>query len=222
MSNYTTELRYLLAAGYVPSLTEYPIFDEAYRTTLNKLITEHFYFREIGLETADRFDWFLRARMNEIMPTFNILYKAQLQIVNPLYNFSMNETNVKNTAGTNVSSTASTDNVTGKNKKGKTNGILANSDTPQGNLSIMDLTAGGYASNVQLSEQTFDEDTNESASINSLSTAGEGVTTEDYIKTVAGTQGVSNAELFNKIAGSMVNINNLLFDALSDLFMGVY
>lgn len=222
MSNFTTELRYLLVAGYEPSLENYPIFDETYRATLNQKILDHFYFQEIGLETPDRFDFYLKTRMNEIMPYFNKLYTQQALMVNPLYNFSMTETNNRQTAGTNVSATTGNDSSLSKFTKGKQTSKIANSDTPQGNLSIFDLTTGGYASNIQVGEQTFDQDETESANLNSLSTTGEATSTDEYVKTVIGNQGASTAEMFTKFRESLMNIDLAVINSLNDLFMGVY
>ena len=85
MSKYTTQLRWVIEQAendahgtYEPGiyteasykkigLSTYPIFDEEYRTQLNNKIIDHFYFREIGMETVDNFAWFLRRKMNEIM-----------------------------------------------------------------------------------------------------------------------------------------------------------
>lgn len=222
MSNYTIELRHLIAAGYVPSLATYPIFDPAYRAVLNQKILDHYHFQEIGLETPDRFDFFLKTRMNEIMPYYNKLYAAEIQMVNPMRNIDLTETNTKQTVGTNVSSTASNDENTTKARKGKVNNTLANSDTPQGSMTIIDLQAGGYATNVQIGEQTFDEDQTDSTGINNLTTAGEGASTEEYTKRLYGVQNISTPELFLKLKDALMNIDLLVIRNLSDLFMGVY
>lgn len=83
-SRYTVELRWLLDRGYELNLKNYPIFDESYRDTLNKKIIDHFFFREIGQETPDRFNFMLERKMNEIMPYYNKLYTTQLQDIDPL------------------------------------------------------------------------------------------------------------------------------------------
>lgn len=109
MSKYTTQLRWIVeqtGSGLpVPDgqhfanavykyigLDEYPIFDETYRKGLNDKIIEHFYFREIGFETAAQFAFYLRRTMNEIMPKYNKMYQAQLTInmQDALYDYYMN------------------------------------------------------------------------------------------------------------------------------------
>lgn len=83
MAEYTIELGTLLQHGFHLALDDYPIFNPAYRNVLNNKIIEHFYFREIGLETPDRFNFFLRRTMNEIMPYYNKLYNSELSNFDP-------------------------------------------------------------------------------------------------------------------------------------------
>lgn len=93
MSKYTTQLRWIVeqlgngmdipeGQEYANSvykyigLDKYPIYDENYRVKLNDKIIDHFYFREIGFETAAQFAWYMKRTMNEIMPKYNRLYEA--------------------------------------------------------------------------------------------------------------------------------------------------
>ena len=105
MSKYTTEVRYICEtnAGLTESQGysnvkdiiansrakifdfDYPIFDEAYKPTLETKILKHYYTREIGLETVGLWKHFLDMRMNEIMPYYNKLYESELIEFNPLY-----------------------------------------------------------------------------------------------------------------------------------------
>lgn len=105
MSKYTTQLRWIVEQeqGKIPASTttrytkatyrklgldEYPIFEEAYRKQLNDKIIDHFFFREIGFETAAQFSWYMRRTMNEIMPYFNELYNAQLMVDDPMTDYA--------------------------------------------------------------------------------------------------------------------------------------
>ena len=107
MSKYTTMLRWIVEQeqGKVPysatvrytpetykklGLNEYPLFDESYRIRLNDKIIDHFFFREIGFETAAQFAWFMRRTMNEIMPYYNEMYRAQAKMNDPLTDISRN------------------------------------------------------------------------------------------------------------------------------------
>lgn len=84
MANFTIELGDLIEQGYKLALNDYPIFNEKHRHELNNKIIGHYYFREIGLETPDRFNFYLRQRMFEIMPYYNQLYESAEIKYNPL------------------------------------------------------------------------------------------------------------------------------------------
>ncbi len=107
MSKYTTEIRFVCetlngdveSSGYTSVNTilanvhsqvfdfDYPIFDTEYKPVLEKKILKHFYTREIGFETYGRWKLALDAKMNEIMPYYNQLYRSELIQFNPLYDF---------------------------------------------------------------------------------------------------------------------------------------
>lgn len=113
MSKYTTELRYLIENDFDIGLKNYPIFDENYRELLNQKIINHYYFREIGMETAELFKRYLNTTMNEIMPYYNQLYKSELLEFNPFYNVDKNIVSDKN----NNSVSDFIGNTTGKNQQ---------------------------------------------------------------------------------------------------------
>lgn len=112
MAKYTTELRSICeseageisSTGYkrteeiiqkaAPKIFDFdfPIYDEAYRATLENNFLRHFYTREIGVETYARWKMFLHDKLNLIMPKFNGLYKSAALNFNPLYNVDYTET----------------------------------------------------------------------------------------------------------------------------------
>lgn len=113
MSKYTTELRYLIENNFDIGLKNYPIFDENYRELLNQKIINHYYFREIGMETAELFKRYLNTTMSEIMPYYNQLYKSELLEFNPFYNVDKTLVSDKN----NNSVSDFIGNTTGKNQQ---------------------------------------------------------------------------------------------------------
>lgn len=177
MSKYTTELRYLIENNFDIGLKDYPIFDENYREPLNRKIINHYYFREIGFETAELFKRYLNNTMNEIMPYYNQLYKSELLEFNPFYNVDKTVTADKNNnsvsdfvgniSGKNTQ-TADTENTQTNNGKQQTttaatstgesvgNSTTTNrnknvsSDTPQGFLSINSIDNETYASAAEM------------------------------------------------------------------------
>lgn len=177
MSKYTTELRYLIENNFDIGLKDYPIFDENYREPLNQKIINHYYFREIGMETAELFKRYLNNTMREIMPYYNQLYKSELLEFNPFYNVDKTVTADKNNnsvsdfvgniSGKNTQ-TADTENTQTNNGKQQTttaatstgesvgNSTTTNknknvsSDTPQGFLSINNIENETYASAAEM------------------------------------------------------------------------
>ena len=91
MSQYTTELRYLIQQNYDFGLKDYPIFDESYRDVLNKKIMDEYFFREIGTETPGRFRHHLNHTMAMIMPYYNQLYESQMLVIDPLLSYKDTE-----------------------------------------------------------------------------------------------------------------------------------
>lgn len=167
LSKYTTELRYLIENEFDIGLKTYPIFDENYRKILNSKIIEHFYFREIGFETAELFKRYLNRTMNEIMPYYNQLYKSETIEFNPLHNYDKWETADRETKNnTQFNGWAKdTQTETGENSghgTNKTTGTVVNatdnlvvgSDTPQGMLSIGNIKGNTYASNAEMTDGT--------------------------------------------------------------------
>ena len=177
MSKYTTELRYLIENNFDIGLKDYPIFDENYREPLNRKIINHYYFREIGFETAELFKRYLNNTMYEIMPYYNQLCKSELLEFNPFYNVDKTVTADKNNnsvsdfvgniRGKNTQ-TADTENTQTNNGKQQTttaatstgesvgNSTTTNknknvsSDTPQGFLSINSIENETYASAAEM------------------------------------------------------------------------
>lgn len=101
MSKFTTQLRWIVEQeqGEIPysqthrytestwkklGLNDYEIWEPEYRETLNAKIIDHFFFREIGFETAAQFAWYIRRTMQEIMPYYNKLYEVQAMMTDPL------------------------------------------------------------------------------------------------------------------------------------------
>lgn len=173
MSVFTTEVRFICenaaglsnSANYVDTQSiielarpkifnfSYPIFDEAYRKTLETKILYHFYTREIGFETVSLWKLKLQTKLNEIMPLFNQRYKSALIKFDPFNDTNLSHTHTKNsdksinseqnlnasnssetdtTNNTNETQTDSATNTETRNLSNSTNTTNAGNDTPQG------------------------------------------------------------------------------------------
>ena len=197
MSKYTVELGTILQAGFPLNLDSYPIFDEAYRDTLNTKIIQHFWWREIGFETAALFSDRLTVKMNEIMPYYNQLYKSELLNIEPLRTHYL-ERDYTRSSNSNSSGTINNNNKT------------VSSDTPQGLLSIGDIENEVYASNADISNSSTDSNNARTDNIGD----------REVIK--GNTSGKSDAELLMLYRKSFVNIDMMVIGELEDLFMQIW
>ena len=205
LSKYTTQIRWLVESNWDFGLKEYPIFDEAYRIPLNNKIIEHYYFREIGFETAALFNRFLNRTMNEIMPYYNQLYESELIEFNPLYTIDYNETYTKKTTG------SSEGNTTGE---GTEDAMSVHSATPQGMLAVGDIKTNTWADDANIDNGKTTSNINTSNSLTNL---------DDYAKHVVGkASGSDYVDLINKLRSSFINIDMMVIEALGDLFMNLY
>lgn len=218
MSKYTTEVRFICESasglseskGYtdidsiimnaIPKIFSFnfPIFDENYRTVLEKKILKHFYTREIGEETVGLWKLRLDTKLNEIMPYYNKLYNSELLDFNPLYTANMSRSkktdydsnrneneNIDDTSSSNRTTTGKTTNsgeVDSSNSGSSTangSGTAVNkttdlySETPQGSLvGVEDET---YLTNAR---KTSDNGTTSSTANNTNSSTGKVESTE--------------------------------------------
>lgn len=213
MSAYTTQIRYLVETGWDFGLKDYPLFDESYRTGLNRKIIDHYYFREIGFETAALFNRFLNRRMNEIMPYYNQLYKSELIKIDPITRLNYTETyDRRNDLA--AKTTTDTETTTDQTANSKT----VDSDTPQGLLEIGDIENEIYASNA-----TFGNDTSNTIA-NGTSTANqESQNIDHYLKTIAGNNAIrTDSEMLKEFRTTFLNIDMEVINSLSDLFLNIY
>lgn len=183
LSKYTTTIRWMITENFKFKLDSYPLFDEEYRPQLNQKILHHFYFYEIGFETAELFNNRLKQKMDEIMPFYNLLYKSALLDLDPITtekhtistekhsNTDMDYigkvrtskvlTDRKNSDehSTDVtsSSTYETEETTGsknENENGEKNIKQVGSDTPQGLLNLGNIENEAYASTASIGRET--------------------------------------------------------------------
>lgn len=186
------------------SLNDYPIFDENYRSILNTNIIDYYYFREIGFETVTQFNHYLNNKMNIIMPYYNKIYIATLKEINPLNNYNLTEKYEKIYEGSGNNTT---------NDSSNSDSLNAFSDTPQGNVSNNEITELNYLS----------EATQNKANYKNLSTSNmKNNATENYIKNTSGTQGIPESEMIRKYVDSLLNVDKMIIEELSDLFMKVW
>jgi hypothetical protein len=253
MSKYTTEVRFICensaglseseGADNVDSILDkcwnkvfnfdFPIFDENYRQVLCRKILKHYYTREIAHETVGRWKLALNAKLNEIMPYYNQLYKSELLEFNPFYDVDLTRSREGSGTSNRTSNNTETNSGTSKNVSsgsGTSNTDTLNrfSDTPQNSMDTQ-----GIADSVPLTTVTkVNEDnttTNESTDTltRNDSKTGNGTeninSTDKYIETVKGKQGTENySSLLKKFRETFLNIDMMIIEDCSDCFFTLW
>lgn len=251
MSKYTTQVRFICetAAGITESVGyngvneviqraipgvfnfDFPIYDESYRNVLCTKILKHYYTREIGAETVGLWKLWLDTRLNEIMPYYNQLYKSAMIEFNPMYDVELTTEHLKSFDG-------STD-VTGdssENNSGNSGTISVNesdettrnlfSDTPQGALDNIEnetylTNATKIMSNGNNTANTDYEFNNDRVVNRTDKTVAKN--TEEYLQTIKGkTGGASYSKRLQEFRNTFINIDKMIIDELSDLFLNLW
>ena len=223
---YSSSVRYTNATYKKLGLDSYPIFKESYRKQLNDKIIDHFYFREIGFETAALFAWYMRRTMNEIMPYYNELYTVEAQIDDPLTDYDKSwkeswDADVKDT-GTVGNVSKSTTNV---DAEGTTHNRNVFQDTP---MSLLDNSSSPTVQHLDYATSvTYDDgsSTDSSDTINNAnSTKTMNTNRNDAGWRVHDEKGrnTSQIELFEKLKDKYMNLDMEIINHLEDLFMGVW
>lgn len=173
MSKYRVQLRWLVeqwladkgaanieanwALAYEQlGLADYPIFDEAYRPTLNDKIIRHYYMYEIGAETPGLFRLFVRDTMHLIMPYYNQMYESLGVAAKILPLVDHTRTITEDATGT-AQSDANTDSTSAST------GQDVFSDTPQSALNLENIKDGKYATTADFTNAST-SDTGKSSS----------------------------------------------------------
>lgn len=214
MAHYTITIQTLINNNFDFQLDKYPIFDENYRNTLNQKILNHYFDAEIGFETAPLFRHYLLAKLNEIMPLYNIMYEKQKDLLENIFgNVNLTETfEGENSNNSNVSNNSQS------NSTGNSNMKNLFQDTPQGELDTTAIKNQKWATNLTLNENN----TNGNITDNSTS-VGNSNGTNNYIKKIIGNNGGKyNIELLKEIQNSIINIDIMVINELQDLFMGIF
>lgn len=245
MAKYTTELRTLIRNGFDIGLDDYPIFDEDYRAILNKKIVDHYYFSEIGFETAAMFKHYLNTTMREIMPVYNKMYLSDNLITDPLRDFDETTEETRNKTGavtveasaedSTTSSGTSTGSNTATDTTGTTSDALAvHSDTPQGELTDAQIIANHWASSAERSHdsvssngssastsgsQYLDNKSGEASSTTQTDSTIDDIITKHYY---GYGKGKAPAELLRLYRENLINIDLMIIKELESCFMMIY
>ena len=157
-------------------------------------IFNHYYMEEIGFQTFARFKLEAKEKMEELMESkLHDIYSFAIKY-DPLVNVDFTE---EFTREIESEDSASAD------------GIVLNSDTPQGRVLKTEILAGNYAS---------------STSGNESSSTGNSSSSESYTKTTKGNSGISATAqaLLKQYRDNIRAIDKEIIDDLNILFMSLF
>lgn len=253
MSKYTTEVRFICensaglseseGADNIDSILDkcwnkvfnfdFPIFDENYRQVLCRKILKHYYTREIAHETVGRWKLALNAKLNEIMPYYNQLYKSELLEFNPFYDVDLTRSREGSGTSNRTSNNEETNSDTSKNvssgsSTNNTDSLNRFSDTPQNSMdtqSIADSVPLTTVTKVNEDNTTSNESTDTlTRNYNKIDSGTENINnTDKYIETVKGKQGTENySSLLKKFRETFLNIDMMIIEDCSDCFFTLW
>lgn len=214
MSKYTTTFRDIIDLGIYTqddiesvfkdyNLLDYLTADEVAivnargtwtKEKLARKIFNHFYNVEIGFETFYEFSLQAKSYMSEIMEKYApMIYSYSIEY-DPLVNVDYTET-FERTATSEDSASA--------------DGIVLNSDTPQGRVQKADILAGNYASNTSGNESSSNANSEQN---------------ESYTRRQKGNSGVSATAqaLLKQYRDNIRAVDSEIIQDLKILFLGLF
>lgn len=213
MARYTLELRTLKETpNYNLFDFDYELYDNNLKPAFEEKFFEYFYFDEIGYPTVQRFKHILKSKLHMIMPYYKQLYETELRgkEIDFLLNKDLTETFIRDL--TSNATATSTVESNGSNS-GVNDGFQSN--TPQSKL-VQDIEHYMSSANRDKTSSNYNDN-------NSSNSATNNTGREETTLVSKGNIGItSSAELLEKWRKVIINIDELIFEDMQDLFMMVY
>jgi hypothetical protein len=214
--------KYTLKLYYIYKDKSYNLFDQPYNLYNNELklyfeekFFQHFMFHEIGFDNINIFKQHLISTLNDIYPKYKQLYETEIrcQNIDFMLNKDLKESYIRKLNGETEGNSQATSTA---NNTSTNNDLSIANDTPQNKIDDLDK----YMTSASKS--------NSNSVNNSESTANNSVrntsnNTEEYELISQGNIGVtSSAELLEKWRAVLINIDEMIFKELENLFLFVY
>lgn len=217
-SKVTIELGDLIDSGFELWDFDYPsYYKDEEKTAFEKKVIDHYFFRQIGQETPGRFKHYFKTRIREIMPYYIELYKSaeflSFDDDGVLKSYDLTETfeEDREDSGSSESSVSTTRNDT--NSADLTRKF---SNTPQGSVSNLD----NYLTEATVEDNTVTVSGSDDSEASGSSSSSGKVT---HTLRRVGNIGVQTlGEELTKNRNAILNIDKMIIEELSDLFLGVY
>ena len=204
-----------LTSDQLEIVTEAGLFD---KDKLADRIINHYYMREIGVETIGLFKLRIKTKLDLLMERYAPLIYTNSIEYDILVNEDYTETFNRSTSGTdtNTNTSAGSNSTTSSGS-----GLTVSSDTPQGQINKATILAGQYATSTSAGENTNTTSTTDSVT-NSSSGSNSG--TETFTRRVKGNRGISATyqAMIKQYRENILTIYNDIINELNDLFMGVW
>lgn len=197
---------------------------------LAEKIVDHYYMREIGLETPTLFKHYAKVTMQEIMGRYlPIIYTNAIEY-DPLVNVDFTESferEINGNAIGNVSNESSGEGSSNSSSDNTASGLGINSDTPQGQINKQSILNGQYASktNADESESHIEDETNtQTSSTSSTDSTSQTKTVESSTLHKMGNDGslTTVQNLIKQFRGIIDSTDEKIINELNSLFMGIY
>lgn len=196
-------------------VTEAGLFD---KEKLADRIINHYYTREIGVETIGLFKLRIKTKLDLLMERYAPLIYTNSIEYDILVNEDYTETFNRSTSGTdtNTNTSAGSNSTTSSGS-----GLTVSSDTPQGQINKATILAGQYATSTSAGENTNTTSTTDSIT-NSSSGSNSG--TETFTRRVKGNRGISATyqAMIKQYRENILTIYNDIINDLNELFMGIW
>lgn len=213
MAKYSLELRTIRETpNYNLFDFEYELYDNNLKPLFEEKFFEYFYFDEIGYPTVQRFKHMLKSKLHMIMPYYKQLYETELRTkdIDFMLNKDLTETFVREL--TNNANAVSSVESSGSNS-GVNDGFQSN--TPQSKLTL-DIEKYMSSANRDKTSSNYNDNNSSNSTTNSNGK-------EETTLVSKGNIGVtSSAELLQKWRDVLINIDEMIFEDMQDLFMMVY
>lgn len=213
-----------LTSEQIAQIEKYNVWS---KDRLAKKIVDHYFMREIGLETPALFKHYAKVYMNEIMERKLPKIYSNFFEYDPLSSVDYTEEytrEIKNENSSNGKSNSTNSGTSNSTSNNNASGLNVASDTPEGTVGKDAILNGTYASSTNASEtesKIQDETITSNDTETTIENSGNAKTLETYTHTMKGDNGVivTNQYLIREYREIIVAVDEEIIKELSKLFM---
>lgn len=231
MANFTMEVREMMNQPLINGVFtfDYDFYSDNLhdKETFEKLFISHFYFREIGFETPERFKVKLQSKLNIIMPYYRQLALTEWNKVRSIEQMMTSKNLTESTEHTQTiqgtNETESNQSSSSNTTQSTTSNIESKSSNLADGVSQSSLT-DGYLTSIGKTEQTDNSQSEGTGNANqTILGNNEQQLTEKTTFTSKGDIGIQTpAYAITEWRKVIINLNQMIIDECEDLFMKLY